>query len=98
MEWITKLLSRLEDQSLLVLAAVVLLVVYSCFRLLSVAVKMLADAYTEQEKRKAEAIISLAEEVRRGNEICHSHTLHMAQIIRTQEMCREELLRGGGSR
>lgn len=85
MEVWTKILGRLEDQSLLLLGLVVLLVVWSCFRLLSDGLKLIAGAYTEAEKQKTQALIQMAEEIKRGNEICHTHTSHMQQILRNQD-------------
>lgn len=96
MEIWTKILSRLEDQSLLLLGLVVVLVVYSCFKLMSDGLRLIAGAYTEAEKQKAEserqkiqAMLSMAEEIKRGNEICHLHTGHIQQILRNQEQRRE---------
>lgn len=77
----TKILSRLEDQGLLLLGLVVVLVVWSCFRLLSEGLKLIAGVYTEAEKQKTQALLALSEEIKRGNEICHTHTAHMQQIL-----------------
>ena len=86
----TKILSRLEDQSLLLLGLVVVLVVWSCFRLLSDGLRLIAGAYTEAEKQKTQAMLAMAEEIKRGNEICHLHTGHMQQILRNQDLARRD--------
>lgn len=91
METWTKLLGRIEDQSLLILGLVVVFVIWSCFRLLADGVKLAATAYREAEALKASAIVAMAEEIKRGNEICHRHTVHMETIIHNQEICRREM-------